>query len=99
MLSTRSNPIFFSLNTESIDSITFLIPESYQLTALPPPISIKSEFGTFYQDFKLAEGSLLEVKILKLNKGIYPKANYDAFREFVVEIIKSENLKILFEKL
>jgi hypothetical protein len=54
------------------DSIIYRIPAEYSAEYIPPPVTAEGPYGRYsYRIETLADGSLLFVRKMKINKGIY----------------------------
>jgi hypothetical protein len=79
-----------------IDTIKYFLPENIYPEFLPAPVKIQTRFGDFEATHKLQEGSLLYVRRLKFNSGIFPPEAYQELTDFFKSISKSDNTKIVF---
>jgi hypothetical protein len=95
----RKTPFEIARGYQNKDTYTINIPQNYLLFDLPKPITIENKFGTYFLSVeKLSETSLLYKRIFLLNKGLYPKEQYDSYRKFRKQIKKYEKLKIILKK-
>lgn len=79
-----------------IDSIQYNVPEDMHPEFLPEPVKITSQFGEYESSLKLDQGSVIYVRKLKINKGIFPASAYPEFSDFYKKINRADNGKIIF---
>ncbi|MFC4722353.1 DUF3857 domain-containing protein [Geojedonia litorea] len=66
------------------------------LEALPKDVHIETKYGTYSCVLILKENnSILYQRTYILNKGYYPKEEYEAFREFKLNVAKHDKTKIV----
>lgn len=82
------------------DHFVFSIPSGYSVRRLPNTYFLKSDFGTYKVVLKKIDNTHIEYRrVFTLNAGIYPKENYDAYRNFLKSIAKYDNTRIVLHKL
>ncbi|TDU43892.1 transglutaminase-like putative cysteine protease [Gelidibacter sediminis] len=80
------------------DSYTISIPEDFEVEALQEPIHLKTQFGEYESTItQTSQNSLVYNRIFTLNKGAYEKEDYEAFREFWLEIVKHDKSRIILK--
>ncbi len=94
----RKLPFEVSNTYDNIDSLSFLLPEGFTLESMPVSFNSKNAFGSFDFFVQQKDANIIIVKSLKLNKGVYPAAEYSSFRDFIIAIQKSEKQKIFLKK-
>lgn len=83
---------------KDIDEFIINLPEGVEVEAMSEGEKIESEFGTYqYNIEKLSENQLKYSRSWTMNKGDYDKEDYDAFRDFRKEIVKSDKTKIVLK--
>lgn len=92
----RKTPVQISRAFVHHDTIRFEIPDSIYPEALPQPITIKSKFGEYSASFTTDQGSLLYVRKLKTEKGLFAPETYNEFVEFYKNVSKADNTKVVF---
>lgn len=81
-----------------IDSITFNIPENYNVSFKPDDVVIRSKYGEYKADFIIADNKLIYQRKFKFFKGIYKENEYNDFREFLKKVNKADNRKLILDK-
>ncbi len=57
---------------ETIDSIVYRVPPEYRVEYIPPAVRVEGPYGSYtYSIESLEDGSLLFIRKLKVNRGIY----------------------------
>ncbi|EJL69806.1 DUF3857 domain-containing protein [Chryseobacterium populi] len=79
--------------------ISFEIPENYKIDEIPNDTSFSSEFGTYKLSFVKNGNEIKVSRIIKVNKGIYPKEKYNDYIGFRKKTINIDNSKILITKI
>lgn len=90
----------FEIERGFADSDTYHInlPDNFEVEALMSDVYIANEFGEYSASVIQKENNmLLYSRKFILNKGEYDKEDYEAFREFWLEIIKNDNSKIVLK--
>ncbi|MCF2219604.1 DUF3857 domain-containing protein [Chryseobacterium sp. PS-8] len=79
--------------------INFALPKNYKIEELPENVTLNSEFGTYKLSF-VKNGEELKVsRIIRINKGLYPKEKYNDYVNFRKKTINIDNSKILISKI
>jgi hypothetical protein len=92
---SRKLPLKISRGYKDVDQYEIKIPEGYVLGVLPLEKIISSKFGTYKVTFtKIDDTTFKYHKIMILKEGVYPKENYNEYRNFRRSITKYENLRI-----
>ncbi|HLO72877.1 MAG TPA: DUF3857 domain-containing protein [Flavobacterium sp.] len=95
----RKQPFEIQRGYTDIDIIQISIPEDYKIEALPDNITIENKFGTYKFEI-LTNNNLINYKrTLIIKQGFYDKSEYENYRQFIEQIVKHDNSKILFNKL
>jgi hypothetical protein len=80
------------------DSYEIKIPNTLQVEALMNPVSIKNKFGCYKISVtQISEDTLAYQREFILNKGNYPKEEYEAFRAFWLEVVKYDKSKFVLK--
>lgn len=81
------------------DEIELELPSGYQIASKPNDITLNDKFGSFEMKLEVISPTKIKYKrMYLLNKGSYPKEEYDAFRAFTEQVVKLDNSKILIRK-
>lgn len=95
----RELPFELRQSFEDEYEISFAIPKNYKIDELPDNVNITSEFGTYKLNF-VKNGEELKVsRVIKINKGLYPKEKYNEYVNFRKKTINIDNSKILISKI
>jgi hypothetical protein len=78
------------------DEFTLQLDSNLEIEAMPNDVSIETKFGSYtFSITKLSDNQLLYKRVYVLNKGYYPKEDYNAFREFKLNVAKHDKTKIV----
>jgi len=80
------------------DTVLFQLPDGFQLEALPHPVEITTDFGTFKCTSNLEKGRIIMIRHLEIYKGEYAPERYNEFREFLEKISICDNSKCILIK-
>lgn len=82
-----------------VDEITIDLPTGYQIEAMAEPQILESQFGTYSIEIKqIDDKKLLYKRRLEIQRGIFSKDNYEAYRKFRKKINQLDNQKIVLIK-
>ncbi|WP_353779590.1 DUF3857 domain-containing protein [Winogradskyella sp. 3972H.M.0a.05] len=80
------------------DYYTLKIPENTTVEAIPKPVEISNEFGSYKYEVAQEKDNIITVKReLTLNKGLFDAASYNDFRSFRKAIAKADKSKIVLK--
>lgn len=95
----RTLPFEIGQSFEDEYHISFMIPKNYKIDEVPENVTINSEFGTYSLNF-VKNGEEIKVnRIIRVNKGLYPKEKYNDYINFRKKTINIDNSKILITKI
>ena len=95
-ISERKREVEISIGFTDIDTISFTLPEGFQVDSMPDKKEVKSPFGTYKAEAVIEDnGTISYTRTLIMNKGIYAPDTYDAYRSFLKKIAKLDKTKVL----
>ncbi|MCF6214302.1 MAG: DUF3857 domain-containing protein [Flavobacteriaceae bacterium] len=98
-LANRILPIEISNGFIDRDSITISLPTNYKIEAAPSASQIKTKYGVYNSEVMVKNDStVVYIRSLTMNKGYYPKEEYNKFRKFKKSIVRKDNSKIILIK-
>jgi len=80
------------------DEAEIVLPENYQVEALPENVTEKNQFGEYAVDFSVNENKLIYKRKLLIKKGEYSKEDYKLYRDFRRKISKLDKSIIVLKK-
>ncbi len=94
----RTLPFEIDRGFTDVDQYQIKIPETFEVEALMNPVVIESQFGTYKAAITQAENNTLVYdREFILNKGNYSKDDYEAFRLFLMDVVKHDKSKIVIK--
>ncbi|MDN3666677.1 DUF3857 domain-containing transglutaminase family protein [Algibacter miyuki] len=82
-----------------VDEVEIILPSEYKIESLPKGQVLESEFGSYKIEITVVDVSKISYKrTFKINDGIFPKEDYEAFRTFYKEVGKLDNAKVALIK-
>ena len=92
----RKLPLLIERGKTYEDQFSFVLPENFEIEALPESQKFDSEFGNFDIAISVEDGERKKISVERkfvLNEGEWPAARYEEFRDFLRQIDKLNNLK------
>ncbi|MBO6621406.1 MAG: DUF3857 domain-containing protein [Balneola sp.] len=81
------------------DSSVYILPDGYEIEAVPEELTIDNEFAHYRIDYRMnKEGNLILKRELVINKDRLPAEYYGSFREFFSEVSKADNAQLVLVK-
>jgi hypothetical protein len=95
----RKTPFQIQRGFLDIDETTITLPNEYALESIPQNYELKSKFGEYKTEIvKQSETNLRYKRTLFIKKGIYSKTEYEDYRQFLDQIARNDNAKIVLLK-
>lgn len=96
---SRKMPLEVDYGYTDQDEIVINLPAGYTVEAMPQNVSFTEKFGAYTAEYLLTDANKLTVKrTITLNEGLYPKEEYEKYREFRDKIARNENAKAVLIK-
>jgi len=81
------------------DEFNIRIPNEYKVESLPENKTVKTEFGNYQISIeKVDDNSLRYKRTLLVKKGLYPKEQYNSYRNFRKEVTRNDAVQIVLTK-
>jgi hypothetical protein len=91
----RTMPLKINRGFVEMDSVMIEIPSGFKVEALPTPIELNTKFGVYQMSITVQnEYALIYKRKFLLNDGDFPKEDYNAFRDFYMEVSRYDNAKV-----
>lgn len=96
----RTQPVYTGASYYDTDSISFKIPEGYAVEAIPEPVTLQFEYGSYSSTVTLSDDG----KILNYNReiimepGVLPVEEHDQFFDFINDHVRSDNSQAVLVK-
>jgi transglutaminase-like putative cysteine protease len=95
----RKFPLKIKRGFKDVDEVEIKLPSDYKIEAMPNNVSIENKFGSFSVNIeKKDDYTLIYKREFVLNDGEFPKEDYEAFRDFNIEVSKQDNAKVVLIK-
>lgn len=95
----RKLPLEISRGFIDKDEFEIIIPDTYDIEAIPNDITIENKFGFYHLSVeKINPTKLKYTRTLLIKKGEYPKEDYKNYRSFRKKIAKLDKTKIVLIK-
>jgi transglutaminase-like putative cysteine protease len=80
------------------DTIEYTIPQNFEFEYITESKTINSDFGEYNIEIENVENKITYIRTLKINEGTYPPEKYADLIDFMKQIIKSDNEKIVIKR-
>ena len=81
------------------DEYEINLPKGYIVEFIPENVSLENIFGSYTVAIeKITETKLRYVRKFEISGGFYPKEEYENYRDFIKEVSKNDNAKIVLTK-
>lgn len=94
----RKNNIFIRYGYKDVDKITITLPSNYTVEALPKPIFLKDDYGTFFSLVTIKDSVITITQNLQLNSGEYDVSKYPDFVRFCTAVDNGYHAKLVLKK-
>ncbi|PKQ46474.1 DUF3857 domain-containing protein [Confluentibacter flavum] len=95
----RKFPLKIKRGFKDVDEVEITLPSDYKIEAMPNNVSIENKFGNYGVEIeKRDEHTLIYKRQFVVNDGEFPKEDYEAFRDFFIEVSKQDNTKVVLIK-
>lgn len=95
----RTTPFEIQRGFKDIDEYIISIPEGYIIESIPNNLQISTKFGEYRAEFiKESNNKIIYKRSLITNEGLFPKEDYEDFRNFREQISRGDNSKIVLVK-
>ena len=96
----RKTPFLVHRGFYDTDEIALELPTGFAIESLPADFSIESKYGLYKtQLVKIDATHLLYKRSFAINKGLYSNAEYEDYRQFIDQVVRNDNAKIVLTKI
>lgn len=78
--------------------MVYKLPAGFSPEFVPNPISIETEFGKFSFDIEVGDEAIIYTRNHNMNEGIFPAEKYMEYVDFMKQIVKADNQKVILKK-
>ncbi|MDQ1088693.1 DUF3857 domain-containing protein [Siphonobacter sp. SORGH_AS_1065] len=97
-LSNRQHEVVWTVGFTDADTVTYHIPESYTLEALPEPVKLETEFGTYTAQTVKKGETIVYTRRLEMPRFRKPASAYPKFVDFCKKIARADRSQAVFVK-
>jgi transglutaminase-like putative cysteine protease len=80
------------------DVVTVVLPEGYEVEAIPATAVISTQFGTLETEISQEDGKIHVVQTLTMNPGRFAAEEYEVYRTFAKDVSKAYSARIVLKK-
>ncbi len=94
----RKLPFIIERGYQDKDTYTISIPENFEIEALQEDVHMTTPFGEYKSSIvKLTDNILVFYRTFILNTEAYAKEDYEAFRNFWIDVVKHDKSRIILK--
>ncbi len=98
-IENRKQNLYIGHGYIDIDTVEVEIPENFSVAGLPEATVLETKFGKYEMGFsKISDNKLIYTRKILINKGEYPPAEYENYRDFLRSIARLDKTKILLKQ-
>jgi len=96
----RQLPLLIMRGFVDNDEYEINLPEGYTTEFIPESKSIENKFGKYKVDIEVISPTKLKyTRMFSISEGLYPKEDYNDYRNFLKEVSRNDNAKIILTNL
>lgn len=95
----RQTDFIIRRSSVEIDSISYKLPEGFEVEYIPQDITLESEFGTYKTEIKIKENEIIYKRMLEFNKCELSSEAYDDFIEFMTKVSNYDSNKLILKSI
>ncbi len=93
----RQAEVVLKMALTETDSVTYQLPKNATLEFKPQGMKFENRFGSYQSEFQIKEGSLLYIRKLVRNQGIFPAESYNEFVEYFKKVSKADRTQVVLK--
>lgn len=100
-LQVRTQPVYTGASYHDTDSIFIKIPEGYTVEAIPEPVALQFEYGSYSSIVTVSDDgkTLNYIREIIMKPGILPAEEHNQFFDFINGIVRSDNNQAVLVKM
>lgn len=92
----RKLPVYVPLGRTETEVNTFNLPDGYTRVTIPEEVLFETDFGSYHMTIEQKSPTqVIVTRTYKIFKGTYPAETYNDFRDFIKNIKKKDQTKLL----
>lgn len=91
----REQDMYRAVGYHHVDTVSFHIPENYQIERLPKRVSQESAFGNFSMEISEIETGIQIIRELEMFQGSYDPSQFEAYNTFTKVVSRSDQSRII----
>jgi len=95
-LQERKMPTYINRGFVDDDVITYTLPDHYTMELKPRDLQLRTPFGEFTMEVKLADNKLIYHRKLWMKEGTFPPDQYVDYARFVNAVYSADLAKVVF---
>jgi hypothetical protein len=96
----RKNPFEIQRGYYDEDEIAIALPSGFSIESMPNNFELNTKYGEYKTEIvKKDNSNLIYKRTIYIKKGLYKNTEYDEYRNFMEQISKNDNAKIILTKI
>src|SRR5690606_28538244 len=81
------------------DQYEINLPEGFAIEFIPEAVSVENKFGKYTVNTeRISDTKLRYTRMFTVSEGLYPKEDYNVYRDFIKEVSNNDQAKIVLIK-
>lgn len=81
-----------------VDSLTFVLPEAFQMETLPSPVCLQIDFGFFEVTYTHEDDTPTYVRRFLISGREIPAGAYTGLQRFYQDVIKADKTQVVLKR-
>lgn len=94
----RKLPLHFSMSWRDVDTVNIEVPEGYEIEAMPMPLQVKNEFGSYSSSLRFTGNHIYYIRVREQYGAQHPPSKWAAFMEFYHQMVKADTGQMVLRK-
>lgn len=91
MLAERTHPLLLFYPYKEVDRASIRLPRGARIERLPPPVALKTPFGSYSLELKRTAEGFDMAETLTIDVAVVSPRDYPAFRRFLGEVVAARS--------
>lgn len=97
-LENRKYEIYYDFAFIDRDTFIIEIPAGYEIEAMPKPVLLNNQFGSYHIYYSYKNATLQMVRTYERNAGRFPASDYKEYADFYNTIYKADRYRVVLIK-
>lgn len=94
----RVLPVFYNYPYTENDSLSIELPATYNVDALPEPVALDTDFGSYRVTCTVQDDLLIYQRHLSINQREIPAASYEDLKSFFQAVVRTDKAQVVLKR-